>query len=120
MTKDRLRKWRGGEGVLYVDKAQERARTLRTERQSRSNGETYPWIAEGTAMVNHYYVYLVDGDFGPLFVKFRSYFPYNAKVCLNSHEYVKRQLEKRGIAFEPLDNGVPSCADPEAMQAVAR
>ena len=120
VTKDRLRKRRGGEGVLYVGKAQERARTLRTERRSRPNGETYPWLVESAAMVNHYYVYLVDDDFGPLFVKFCSYFPYNAKVCLNGHEYVKRQLAKRGIAFEPLDNGVRSCADPEAMQAIAR
>ena len=119
-TKARLREWRGGEGVLYVGKAQERARTLRTVRRQRPNGETYPWIVESTAMVNHYYAYLVDDDFGPLFVKFCSYFPYNAKFCLNGHEYVKRQLEKRGIAFEPLDNGVRGCADPEAMQAIAR
>ena len=120
VTKARLRDWKGGEGVLYVGKAQERARTLRTERRRRPNGEAYPWIVERTAMVNHYYAYLVDDDFGPLFVKFCSYFPYNLKVCLNGHEYVKRQLEKRGIAHEPLDNGVRSCADPEAMQAIAR
>ena len=49
-------------------------------------------------------VYLVDEDFGPLFVKFCSYFPYNAKVCLNGHEYVKRQLARRGTGFEALDN----------------
>lgn len=120
VTKARLRDWDGGEGVLYVGKAQERARTLRTERRRRPNGEPYPWIVRSTAMVNHYYVYLVDDDFGPLFAKFCSYFPYNMKVCLNGHEYVKRQLEKRGIAHEPLDNGVRSCADPEAMRAIAR
>ena len=53
-----------------------------------------------TAMMNHYYVYLVDEDFGPLFLKFCSYFPYNAKLCVNGHEYLKRQLAKRGVAFE--------------------
>ena len=42
----------------------------------------------------------MDEDFGPLFIKFCSYFPYNAKLCLNGHEYLKRQLAKRGIAFE--------------------
>ena len=35
-------------------------------------GAPYPWLADSTAMVNHYYVYLVDEDFGPLFVKFCS------------------------------------------------
>ena len=92
-----------GEGVLYIGKAQERARVLRTERRHDPvTGAPYPWLADTTAMVNQYYVYLVDEGFGPLFVKFCSYFPYNAKVCLNGHEYVKRQLAKRGIGFEAL------------------
>ena len=42
-------------------------------------------------MVNHFYVYAVDGDFGPFFLKFCTYFPYNAKLCINGHEYAKRQ-----------------------------
>jgi len=40
-------------------------------------------------MVNHYYVYAVDRDFGPFSLKFCSYFPYNAKLCLNGHAYLK-------------------------------
>ena len=83
-------------------------------------GAAYPWLAGTTAMVNHYYVYLVDEDFGALFVKFCSYFPYNAKVCLNGHEYVKHQLARRGMGFEALDNVVARCDDPDAMQAIAR
>jgi hypothetical protein len=42
---------------------------------------TYPWIVKSTAMVNHYYIYAVDRDFGPFFLKFCSSFPYNAKLC---------------------------------------
>src|SRR5262249_1069507 len=53
---------------------------------------------------------------GPFFLKFCTYFPYNAKLCLNGHEYVKRQLAKEGIAFEALDNGIFSCADPKRLQ----
>jgi DNA-binding PadR family transcriptional regulator len=69
-------------------------------------------------MVNHFYFYAVDGDFGPFFLKFGTYFPYTAKLCLNGHEYVKRQLAQRGIAFEALDNGILSCADPQRLQAL--
>ena len=80
---------------------------MRTERRrSRHTGGTYPWIVESTAMVNHYYFYCVDEDFGPFFLKFCSYFPYNAKLCINGHEYLKRQLAKRGVALEALDNGI--------------
>jgi hypothetical protein len=67
-------------------------------------------------MVNHFYFYCVDDDFGPFFLKFCTYFPYNAKLCLNGHEYAKRQLAKEGIAFEALDNGVLSCAEPKRLQ----
>jgi hypothetical protein len=117
VTQKYLRRFREREGVLYVGKAQEKARVMRTERRrSRRTGGTYPWIVESTAMVNHYYFYCVDEDFGPFFLKFCSYFPYNAKLCINGHEYLKRQLAKRGVAFEALDNGVKSCADPKLMQ----
>jgi hypothetical protein len=69
-------------------------------------------------MVNHFYVYAVDADFGPSFLKFGTYFPYNAKLCLNGHEYVKRPLAQRGIPYEALDNGIRSCADPRRVQAL--
>ena len=57
-------------------------------------------------------------DFGPFFLKFSTYFPYNAKLCLNGHEYAKRQLEHKGIGFEALDNGVLRCDDPRRLQAI--
>ena len=69
-------------------------------------------------MVNHYYIYAVDRNFGPFFLKFCSYFPFNAKLCLNGHEYAKRQLAQEGIAFEALDNGLLSCAAPARLQKI--
>ena len=118
-TKQYLRGSTGAEGVLYIGKAQEKARVVRTERREDPVRGPYPWLVSSTAMVNHYYVYAVDDDFGPFFLKFCSYFPYNAKLCINGHEYLKRQLAKRGVAFEALDNGVSSCADPALMQRLA-
>jgi hypothetical protein len=115
-----LARFSGREGVLFVGKAQEKAPVFRTEkRRHPTTGRPYPWIVRSTAMVNHYYFYCVDEDFGPFFLKFCSYFPYNAKLCLNGHEYLKRQLAKEGIAFEALDNGILSCADPQRMQQIA-
>ncbi len=108
------------EGVLFVGKAQEKATVFRTEkRRNPRTGQPYPWLVRSTAMVNHYYFYAVDRDFGPFFLKFCSYFPYNAKLCLNGHEYLKRQLTQRGIAYEALDNGIWSCATPAVVQRLA-
>ena len=62
------------EGVLFIGKAQEKASVFRTEKRRDAQGLTSPWIIRSTAMPNHYYVYIVDRDFGPLFIKFCSYF----------------------------------------------
>jgi hypothetical protein len=115
-----LARFTGDEGILFVGKAQEKAAVCRTEkRRNPQTGQPYPWLVRSTAMVNYYYFYGVDRDFGPFFLKFCSYFPYNAKLCLNGHEYVKRQLAQRGIAYTALDNGILSCADPQQLQALA-
>jgi hypothetical protein len=112
-------RFRGEEGLLFVGKAQEKASVFRTERRKNpTTGATYAWLYRSTAMVNQYYFYAVDRDFGPFFLKFCSYFPYNAKLCINGHEYVKRQLELRGIEYEALDNGILSCAEPATLQKI--
>jgi hypothetical protein len=119
VTQRQLRRFRRREGVLYIGRAQEKARVMRTERRlSTRTGMTYPWVVESTAMVTHFYFYCVDEDFGPFFLKFCSYFPYNAKLCLNGNEYAKCQLRKRGIRFEALDNGIRWCEDPQALQRI--
>ena len=118
IAQEYLAKFEGEEGVLFVGKAQEKANVFRTEKRRDARG-TYPWIIRSTAMVNHYYVYIVDRDFGPLFIKFCSYFPYATKLCLNGHEWLKRQLTHRAIPFEPLDNGIQSSAEPARVQRIA-
>ena len=116
---EHLRNFGKDEGVVFIGKAQEKTPVFRTEkRRSPKTGQPYPWIVRSTAMVNHYYIYAVDRDFGPFFLKFCSYFPFNAKLCLNGHEYAKRQLARKGIAFEALDNGILSCADPKRLQKI--
>lgn len=116
---DRLRKFDAEEGIVFIGKAQEKTPVFRTEkRRNPRTGQSYPWIVKSSAMVNHYYVYAVDRDFGPFFLKFCSYFPYSAKLCLNGHEYAKQQLKLKGIGYEALDNGVLSCENARRLQAI--
>src|SRR5262249_53361418 len=117
VAKEHHAQFHGTDGIVFVGKAQEKTPVFRTEkRRNPDTGLAYPWIVRSTAMVNHFYFYGIDDDFGPFFIKFCTYFPYNAKLCINGHEYVKRQLAKEGIAFEALDNGILSCADPKRLR----
>lgn len=118
VLQQKLRHFQPVEGVIFVGVAQEKVRVPRTTRKATPNGGTVPWIMYSIVMVNVYYFYCRDQDFGPFFLKFCSYFPYSAKVCLNGHEYLKCQLAQRGIPFQALDNALLSCANIAAAQRI--
>ncbi len=108
----------GTEGVLFIGRAQEKVPLFRTRKRRRADGSSYPWIAAETGVVNQFYCYCVDEDFGPFFLKFCSYFPFNAKLCINGNEWAKRQAAKAGIGFTPLDNAFAAVDDVPALQAI--
>src|SRR2546429_6104728 len=89
-----------------------------SHRETAQPQEKYQLCLDRQIDLNDYYFYCVDEDFGPFFLKFCSYFPYNAKLCLNGHEYAKRQLEREKIAYQALGNGIQSCASPKRLQAI--
>jgi hypothetical protein len=92
---------------------------LRTQRRRNPDtGAAYPWIVTATAVVNQFYVCAIDEDFGPFFLRFSSYFLYTGRLCVNGHEYAKRQAAKAGVAFTALDNGSAALDDPADVPAV--
>jgi hypothetical protein len=118
VTQRYLAGFTGTEGVLYVGRAQEKATVWRTQRRYHADGSSYAWLVKTSALVNYFYFYCVDADFGPFFIKFCTYFPYTGKLCINGHEWAKQQAARAGIGFEALDNGFASCQDPAALQAI--
>jgi hypothetical protein len=108
----------GRSGVVMLGIAQEKEHVWRGWR--RGGPDTHPHFEFGrqSAMVNHYYFYILDREWGPSFVKTCGYAPFGMWVYLNGHEWGKRQAFKRGIAFQQLDNGFASCEDPAGLQAI--
>ena len=63
---DHLAAATGTDQILFIGVAQEKAHIFRTERRRNpATGAAYPWIVTATGIVNHYYFYGVDDDFGP-------------------------------------------------------
>jgi hypothetical protein len=109
----------GKEGVLFVGRAQEKAWVFRTQkRRNPVTGAEYLWLTRATLQVNYFYFYCVDDDFGPFFLKFCTYFPYTAKLCINANHWAQRQAEKAGIGFTPMDNAFAAVDDVPALQAI--
>ncbi|MFC9841691.1 hypothetical protein ACFVKB_49400, partial [Rhodococcus sp. NPDC127530] len=115
---EQLQRFTAPEGVVFIGRAQEKTPLFRTEKRRDTDGRSYPWIVRSTGIVNHYYFYCVDADFGPFFLKFCSYFPYNAKLCINGHHWAQRQAAKAGLGFTALDNAFAAVDDPAALQAI--
>jgi hypothetical protein len=119
LAQEFLAKFGQDEGVLFVGRAQEKAGVWRTQRRRNpATGGSYAWLVRSSAFINFFYFYCVDADFGPFFLKFSTYFPYTAKLCINGNEWAKRQTAKAGIGYEPLDNGFASFDDPADVPAV--
>ena len=108
----------GRGGGVHRPGAGEDARCSAPRNAATPTATSYPWIVQATGVVNQFYFYCVDEDFGPFFLKFCSYFPYNAKLCINGHEWAKRQAAKAGIGFTALDNAFAAVDDPAALQAI--
>jgi hypothetical protein len=106
------------EGVVFIGRAQEKTPLFRTEKRRHADGTSYPWIVKTTGLASHFYFYCADADFGPFFLKFCSYFPYNAKLCINGHHWAQRQAAKAGLGFEALDNGFAAVDDPASLLAI--
>lgn len=102
------------DGIVFIGVAQEKAQAFNGKKV---NGQ-FQFDRDKTVYVNHYYFYIDDEEFGPLFLKVCSYAPWGLKLCLNGHEWAKRQLEKKRIAYEALDNGFLSCADAAKLQQI--
>jgi hypothetical protein len=112
---NRIREQRGvRDGVVFIGVAQEKAQAF----QGKKINGRFEYTRDKPVYVNHYYFYIDDADFGPVFLKVCSYAPWGTKLCLNGHEWAKRQLAKKRIAYEALDNGFLSCADPQRLQEV--
>ena len=126
IVRKRLGQLKSAEGAVLVGVAQEKVNGFRVflkggrRRRRPPRGGKPPCFSfyRGSIDVNQYYFYILDRDFGLSFIKFSSYPPFNVRVWINGHEWAKRQLRKRRVAFDDLENGFAACEQPELLQRV--
>jgi hypothetical protein len=110
-------RFRRPHGVVLIGVAQERASAWTGIKGHRGHFVSFVYSRK-SVYVNHYYIYVLDPEWGPAFIKICGYAPYAIKVCLNGHEWAKRQLHARRIRFIALDNGFLDCARPHVLQEI--
>lgn len=65
------------------------------------------------------YYYFLDKDLGLMHVRLQTWAPFTCQVYSNGHDYLARQLKKKGIPFEQVDNAFMHLADAAAAQRSA-
>jgi hypothetical protein len=77
------------------------------------------WVKEDRRLVNHYYFYLRDRDYGEGFVRISSYPPFQTRIWMNAHGYLAAELRRRRKTFRTDENCVVEVVDPASLQAIA-
>jgi hypothetical protein len=113
------RHFTGSDGVVFIGVAQEQQTAFKARKEQKGKRVRFQFSRQAV-FVKVYYFYIQDSEFGPGFIKVGTYAPYPVKVCLNGHEWAKQQLRCAGVAFEALDNGFLSCAEPARLQALCQ
>lgn len=89
------------EGIFCIIKSQENSTCFGTYQ---NKNKTHTTITKVHRLVNSYYLYLTDAEFGLSYIKICSYLPFNVEIYLNGHNYIEQQLKKRDIKYKKIDN----------------
>lgn len=66
----------------------------------------------------HYYHYFQHERLGLCYVRIQSWFPFSVRIGLNGRQWLYRQLEQHGSAFQRKDNLLLTVKDPIQAQAL--
>ena len=80
----------------------------------------YPWYDKNTGRTDikardgkclHYYFYFIDEELGLCYLRVPTWAPFRLQFYFNGHNWLARQLEKKGIGFNLVDNAFVSISD---------
>lgn len=67
----------------------------------------------------HYYFYYNDDEFGLMYLKVKTWFPYNVQIYINGREYLSKLLDKNNIKYEMYNNSFSYIEDFTRTQELA-
>ena len=67
----------------------------------------------------HYYFYYNDLEFGLIYLKIQTWFPYNVQIYINGREYLSKLLDKNNIKYEMYNNSFSYIEDFDKVQELA-
>ena len=102
------------EGLICVLKTLESCRTAKIV-----GGEGRHFLKSSSTKCLHYYLYYLDKEFGFMFVKIQTWFPFNIQVYINGRELMEHVFDENGITYECYDNSFTDISDVAKAQELA-
>lgn len=102
------------EGLICVLKTLESCRTAKVV-----GGEGKQFLKSSQTKCLHYYLYYLDREFGFMFVKIQTWFPFNIQVYINGRELMKHVFDTNGISYQCYDNSFTDISDVAKAQELA-
>jgi len=65
------------------------------------------------------YYYWLDANFGLMYLRLQTYFPYTMQVYVNGHDWLARQMKHWGLGFVQHDNAFVDLDNPQRAQQLA-
>ena len=103
-------------GLVHILSAMESCQAYRPWHDKKTH-KTFLKSVKGQCL--HYYFYFIAKDFGLCYLRVPTWCPFRLQFYFNGHNYLARQLDKRGIGYKLLDNAFVSMLNPEAAQQLA-
>ena len=76
-------------------------------------------VTQRPTKCKHYYFYYNDEEFGLMYLKIQTWFPYNVQIYINGHEYLSKILDKNNIKYEMYNNSFSYIEDFDKAQELA-
>lgn len=102
------------EGLICVLKTLESCKTAKVV-----GGEGKHFLKSSHTKCLHYYLYYLDREFGFMFVKIQTWFPFNIQVYINGRELMKHVFDANGISYQCYDNSFTDISDVAKAQELA-
>jgi len=88
--------------------------------RNRKNQITNLYRKKRWPYINHYYIHLMDPEWGHVTVRICGYPPFGAQVIANGHEWVERQARKRSLPIAKEGNCFTGGTDFQALNQIAK
>jgi len=102
------------EGLICAIKTLEACKTAKVV-----GNEGKQFLKTSATKCLHYYLYYLDKEFGFMFVKIQTWFPFNIQVYINGRELMKHVFDANSISYQCYDNSFTDISDVAKAQELA-